>query len=283
MSVTASGGGNGTAYLTNGFGGTPSIKFECGAALNCTFSATELLPFEVTGGTPAKATLKGKASGWTGLICPKTSAELKGAFKVEPPASLFIVSAVAPPVLCSENAVPCPAGKAYGVGTALEGKFEAESRFVYTYLGENREPACKFSNLSGETTEAGKPLRGEITPSFETCAGGACNVTAQGAPYEIEIDRTGGGNGWLTWSKLAGSEPTFKIKCGLTEECVYHASSIDFNLTGHLTVPKLRSVGKVPLTGSSVGCSTTATWQGVGGVEEVRYKFTKPAALFVTS
>lgn len=283
MNVAAAGGGNGTVGLGNGGFGAPSIKFECGAALNCTFSANEL-PFEVTGGTPAKATLKGKASSWTGTTCPKLFAEPKGTFKVEKPASLFIVSEVAPPKLCSEKAGPCPALKVLGKGTLLEGEAEAESRFVFTYLGEKREPACKVATFTGEMTEAGKPLRGKITPSFETC-GATCNVSVVGAPYEIEIDRTGGGNGWLTWSKLTGSEPTFEIKCGLggTEKCVYHTPSIEFNLTGDAAVPKLRSVGKVSLTGSSVGCSTTATWQGVGGVEEVRYKFTKPTAMFVTS
>jgi len=284
VEASATGGGNGTVTLVNGGSGLPALEVVCGN-INCTLTANSL-PLTVAGGGPAIAELKGSGTQFQGTKCPTLLFTVEAEYEVTEPTppgeSLFIESAAAPPVLCKANQIPCVGGNIIGVPAPLKAAYSAAAKFKYTYLGENKEPTCNFSKFEGETTAAGKPIVGEFSLSFETCAGGACNVTAEGGPYKLEIDRAGGGNGTMTWRKLSGSEPTFKIKCGL-QECVYKATSIGWTITGSATAPTFATSGGVGLTGSSIGCSSTATWEGVGGVAEVKYKFTAPTALFVTS
>lgn len=282
--VAATGGGSGTVALVNDGSGQPSLKFEC-PSVNCTFKANEIL-LTVTAGKPASAEPAASKTEWEGSKCPVVAPTLTGKYIFTKPATEFAVeSGVAPPVLCKINVVPCaPPAEIYPVPSTFTGQLAAEARFSYTYLGETREPTCKISKFTMSTTTAGKPLLGEVTAlNFENCAGGACNVTALNTPYRSEIQRTGGGNGTAAWSQASSGEPTFKIKCGLTEECVYKVPEIDWTLTGGLTAT-LSAASGVSLTGSSVGCSSTATWQGVGGVTQVKYNFTAPnASVFVHS
>jgi len=276
-------GGNGTVVFATGAKGPPAAAFNCGKFV-CTVRAGEI-PMEFAGSLTAPTVkMKWTKMEFSGLSCP-ASAEVTAEYKVTSPAALFLESAVASPVLCKKNEAPCTPANTLGTGTALKAEFEAESKFAFTYGGVKKEPACKFSKLEGKTTAAGKPIVGEVTTlKFETCAG--CTVEALHTPYKLEIDRTGegNGNGWLRVSSNGSGPPTFLIQCTLTEKCTYETPSIEFGLTGAEApaIPKLAS-SAVELTGSSALCSTSATWEGVGGVSEVKYKFLAPVSLFVRS
>jgi hypothetical protein len=276
--------GNGTMVFAPGLG-SPALKVTCGL-IQCTFTFSEL-PLKVTGAATATASLSTTEMTFAGSKCPKT-ATLSAEYEITAPTPLFIADEVAPPVLCKENKVPCPALKVLGVGTALKAELGANFKFSYVFNGTKKEPSCTSSKVVGEVTALGRPISGEISKwEFPGgCGGGLCETTAQKLPYEFEIERTGGGNGTLTWSSGGSGGPAVKLKCpGLFEECIYGATEFGFKLEGSAVAPRFYSPTKISLqreSGSSLLCSETATWEGTGG-EEVKFKVTSPAALFITS
>jgi hypothetical protein len=276
--------GNGTLVFAPGLGSL-AMKVACGL-IECTFTFNEL-PLKVTGAATATASLSTTEMTFAGPKCPKT-ATLSAEYEITAPTPLFIAGEVAPPVLCQENKVPCPALKVLGLGTALKAELGANFKFSYVFNGTKKEPSCTSSKIVGEVTALGRPISGAISKwEFPGgCGGGLCETTAQKLPYEFEIERTGGGNGTITWSSGGGGGPAVKLKCpGLFEECIYGATEFSFKLEGSATAPRFYSPTKISLkreSGSSLLCSETATWEGVGG-EEVKFKITSPPELFVTS
>ncbi|MDX6601808.1 MAG: hypothetical protein QOF13_1010 [Solirubrobacterales bacterium] len=276
FAVTASGGGNGTVALASGGKGPPGLEVKCGL-IECTLtpSAAPVIPLTITGGNPASAKVSASLPGWKGTLCPKKLAELNAEYEVTTP-KLFIESEVAPPALCSLNVAPCSAPETYPIGTAIEAELEAESKFVFVYNKAKKEPVCKESTAEGETTGTGEFLAGKFK-NLEFVECGTCPVTTATAPYPFDIDRTGSGNGVMSLSGIS-----FTLECGVLEKCTYHATGVDFTLTGG-AIAKLVSP-KIALTRESgLLCSETATWEGVGGVEQVKYEITAPSPLFVRS
>lgn len=287
MEVEATGGGNGTAAFSSGGSGPPALEVNCGAAvLECTFTFMGAMPFEVIGAKGATAEVDTTKLEMKGKLCPKT-AKFTAKYKVTTPASLFIANEVAPPVLCEVNTGPCPAGKSYATGTAIKAELESTVKFVYTLNGVKKEPTCPSSKIVGKTeTASGRPIFGKITEwKFPGgCGGGLCETTALHLPYRFEIDRTNGGNGTIRWLSSGGGGPSVRIKCSILEDCTYGTSFFEFGLKGSATAPKFNWPTKIGLKGEAGAlCSTTATLEGIGGSEEVPFKFTEPTALFVTS
>lgn len=276
FAAAASGGGNGTVALAGGKG-PPGLEVKCGL-IECTLTASALpvIPLTITGGNPASAEASTSLPEWKGTLCPKKLAELKAEYEVTTPKPLFIESEVAPPALCSLNIAPCPGPETYATGTAIKAELEAESKFVFSYKEALKEPVCKKSTAEGEITETGELVTGEFEKlEFAEC--GTCPVTTATAPYPFDIDRTGSGNGVMSLSGIS-----FTLKCSILEVCTYHATGVDFTLTGG-AIAKLVSP-KIALTRESgLLCSATATWEGVGGVEQVKYKIAAPSPLFVRS
>jgi hypothetical protein len=283
MGVQATTAGNGRLRFAAGKG-PPGVAVNCGI-MECTFTFGEL-PLEVTGGATAIAKINTSKMEWKGKKCPATAATFTVEYKITTPAPLFIASEVAPPLLCKENKGPCPAGKSYGTGTTIKAELEKTVKFVYTLNGTKKEPTCPSSKIVGKTTGAGRPIVGEITEWIFPggCGGGLCETTALHLPYRFEIERSGKGNGTISWLSNGSGGPSVKIKCGLLEDCTYGTSSFTFELEGSLTAPKFYWPKKISLKGEAGAlCSATATLEGIGGSEEVPFKFTEPTALFVTS
>jgi hypothetical protein len=280
FSMSASSAGNGTITIFK-----PALEVECGTgpSIRCTFTAPlGSLPLEVTGGTPAKAKANAVSLQREGTICP-ASAELTAEYEISAPSPLFIVKEVAPPVLCKKNVAPCLAGDIYPTGTTVKAEFEANSKFTYSYNSVAKEPACKVSKAEGKTTEAGAAIKGEWSLfTLKECGGGVCTMTATNF-NRFEINRTGGGNGTMRWYGSTGS-PSVEIICNAVEKCNYSVGEVSFTLTGG-TPAKLLSQRVTLNRKSSLEtlCSATATWEGVGGVEEVKYTLIEPSPLFVRS
>ncbi len=173
----------------------------------------------------------------------------------------------------------------YALGTTVSASLEQEAKFVFPYEGEELEPPCRVSTMSGKTTKEGEVLIGELTAlSFKECGGGLCTVSAQHLPYKTEFKATSEGNGTMTWSSGGGGAPAFTIKCLGVAKCIYGASEIAFTITGG-TPAKLSNSG-VALkreAGSEEACGEVgAKWEGIAAVEgKVLYKITSPSPLFV--
>ena len=184
--------------------------------------------------------------------------------------------------LCKVKTGSCGA---YALGTTVAASQEQETKFVFPYEGEELEPPCRVSSMSGKTTKEGEVLTGELTAlSFKECGGGLCTVSAQHLPYKAEFKATSEGNGTMTWSSGGGGAPAFTIKCLGVAKCIYGASEVAFTITGG-TPAKLSNSG-VALkreAGSEEACGETgAKWEGVAAVEgKVLYKITTPSPLFV--
>jgi hypothetical protein len=283
LDVASSGSGNGEVAFFLGKGkGQPAITVVCGK-LDCTFTFAEM-PFEVAGGTGAIAEVNAGATKMEGKACPAFGV-LGGEYKVTNPPKVFIAATTAPPVLCKSNTVPCPATEIWPLGTAFTASLGANLKFNYVFNGTKKEPSCTASSVNGKTTGTGRPYIGQITKwEFSNCGGGVCEISAQHLPYKFEIEESGGGNGTLTWRNETNGQPAVKIKCGgLFEECIYGTTYFGFELEGGAPNARFYWPTKVALareSGSSLLCSETATWEGTGS-EEVKYKITSPAPLFV--
>ncbi len=252
------------------------------AGINCTFISAKPTT-EVEGGTPAILNFASGQLVPKGASCPK-EAEWTAEYKVLSPEPLFLVSEPVAPVLCKEDKAPCPVGEILGTGTTIKASLAATFKFVYTYEKVPKEPSCTESTMEGKTTtETGNPIIGEVTSlTFGQCAGGACAIEALGLPYRMEIERTSDGSETLTLRKKNTGPPAVKIKCGgLFENCAYETTELTFNVQGGAPA-KFYWPTKVGLTGSSLFCSTTATWEGIAG-QEINYKITTPNPFYVKS
>jgi len=184
--------------------------------------------------------------------------------------------------LCKAKEGSC---EPYGLGSKISATLEEEVKFVLPYEGEELEPACRVSAISGVTTKDGAVLIGEITAlSFKECGGGLCTVTAQHLPYKFEVTPTTGGNGTMAWASGGTGAPGFAIKCLGLAKCIYGATTMSFAITGG-SPAKLSNSG-VALTreeGSEEVCGISgAKWEGVAAAEgKVRYEITAPSPLFV--
>lgn len=184
--------------------------------------------------------------------------------------------------LCKVNTDFC---EAYVLGTTVSASQEQETKFVFPYEGEELEPPCRVSTMSGKTTKEGEALVGELTAlSFKECGGGLCTVSAQHLPYKTEFKATSEGNGTMTWSSGGSGAPAFTIKCLGVAKCIYGAAEVALTITGG-TPAKLSNSG-VALkreAGSEEACGETgAKWEGIAAVEgKVLYKITTPSPLFV--
>jgi len=184
--------------------------------------------------------------------------------------------------LCKVKTGSCGA---YALGTTVSASQEQETKFVFPYEGEELEPPCRVSTMSGKTTNEGEVLTGELTAlSFKECGGGLCTVSAQHLPYKVEFKATSEGNGTMTWSSGGGGSPAFTIKCLGAAKCIYGASEVALTITGG-TPAKLSNSG-VALkreAGSEEACGEIgAKWEGIAAVEgKVLYKITTPSPLFV--
>jgi hypothetical protein len=283
MGLVATGGGNGTFTVASGGSGTPGTEVVCAGSVDCIFSFKKA-KVTVTGG--ATATAKESITGLerAGKVCPK-EAEWTAEYDLSP-APLFVVSKVAPPVLCEENKEPCPIGTILGAGTAIAGSIKANVQFNYTFSGSKKEQSCTGSTITGKTTEPGKPLIGELTElEFAGCAGGACAITGQRLPYKVEVSNwINTPDGSITWSNKSNGRPAFRIKCGLFEECIYGTEQLTFDLTGG-NPAEIHSPTKVALvreSGSSLLCSETATWEGFAA-GEINWEITAPKPVYVRS
>jgi hypothetical protein len=283
LGLTATGGGNGKLEI---LGETSGFRAECGAAIKCTFEypGTSLT---VTGAAaPAVPTLTASIAKmtWEGEACPKVLATWAAKYEVTEPTPLFVISEATPSALCSENKEPCPAAKTYGSGTAIEGKAAANFKFAFKYNEANKEAECTSLVSKGKTTGTSGAVIGEITALTFGTGGkcGGCTVTAQNLPYKLEIERSGGGNGTMVWRTSGKGDPQVLIKCGgLLEECTYGAAELPFTITGAAVATYV--LPKTTLSKQSgTLCSSTATWEGVGGTSESKYEFASPAPLFVT-
>ena len=215
-----------------------------------------------------------------GFVESKAKVSLTGAHKG---LTLGVNSSTPPGTqLCKVQEGLC---EVYGLGTKLTSGLESEVKFVFPYEGEELEPPCRVSTMSGATTKEGEVLIGELTAlSFKECGGGLCTVTAQHLPYKAEIKATSGGNGTLTWSSGGGGAPAVAIKCLGMTKCIYGATEMAFTITGG-SPAKLSNSG-VALKreeGSEGACGEVgAKWEGVAAVEgKVLYKITSPSPLFV--
>jgi len=187
------------------------------------------------------------------------------------------------PMLCKTKAGAC---EAYKFGTELATGLEKEIKFVFLYEGEELEPPCRVSAMSGKTTkEEGEVLVGELSAlSFKECGGGLCTVTSQHLPYRIEIKATSEGNGTMALKSGGTGAPAFAIKCLGMTKCIYGASEVPLTLAGG--TPAKLSSGAIALKreeGSEEACGETgAKWEGVAAAEgQIGYEITKPTPLFV--
>jgi hypothetical protein len=285
LGLTATGGGNGKLEIVTG---TPGFLAQCGAAINCTFEYPGTSLTVTSGGVPPAPAPKLTASiakmTWEGEACPKKLATWAAEYEVTEPRPLGVTSEATPSALCSENAKPCPAAKTYGSGTATEGKATANFKFAFKYNEANKEAECTSLVSKGKTTGTSGAVIGEITALTFGTGGkcGGCTVTAQNLPYKLEIERSGGGNGTMVWRTSGKGDPQVLIKCGgLLEECTYGAAELPFTITGAAVATYV--LPKTTLSKQSgTLCSSTATWEGVGGTSESKYEFASPAPLFVT-
>jgi hypothetical protein len=264
-------GGNGSMVLSDPVAVGFTTKCPSGT---CWFQTTEEIQFEFTGGSPAVMVANNIPVEST-PGCPTTmSIELNGAvhsgmYLVEGPVNLATR-------LCKENTSPCPTSNTHTVGAAIEGSLEGNAVFEFLYEGKLREPACEAGSLTGKTTEAGKPLIGEVSAlAFSKCGAGVCAAQAQALPYVAEIEPTTGGNGALALISGGSGSAKLEIDCGKAFKCVYKVSGVNLTLTGG-EAPKLTVAQTLEKDAASEAeCGSTLTWTAT-------YKLTKPTPLFVT-
>ena len=184
--------------------------------------------------------------------------------------------------LCKAKEGSC---EAYALGSKISASLEEEVKFVFPYEGEELEPPCRVSSISGVTTKEGLVLIGEVTAlSFKECGGGLCTVAAQHLPYKFEVKATAEGNGTMTWSNAGSGAPAFSIKCLGIAKCIYGATEVALTVSGG--APAKLSSGGLSLKreeGSAEACGVSgAKWEGVAAAEgNLRYKITSPSPLFV--
>ncbi len=270
-------GGSGTMTLSDPSG--VGVHVTCWG-ISCTFAASSI-EFQVTGGTPATIVASGVPMGFSGSNCPTTATFSSQLKTTSPTASLFIVGGAAPgPVtrLCFSNTNPCPKLLfRHPVGTTLEGSLEGKSTFEFLYEGKLREPACEGGALTAKTTEAGKPLIGQLSAmTFSSCGAGVCAVEAQSLPYKAEIEKTSSGNGTLALVSGGSGPPKIEVNCGKSFKCVYKATSVSLAVTGGGPAKLGASATLEKDAASETECGASMTWKAT-------YKLTKPTAVFVTS
>ncbi len=268
-------GGNGSVALSDPVG--MQMTTQC-LFKTCVFFTTNKVELEFTGGNPAVMAANNIPISSSGGGCPTTmSLEFKS---LAPSASMFIVDGPADPVtrLCKQNMSPCLKANRHAIGTTLEGTLEGNSVFEFLYEGKLREPACEGGALTAKTTEAGKPLIGEVSAmSFSKCGAGVCAVEAQSLPYRAEIETTTAGNGTMTLVSGGTGSPKIEVNCGKSFICIYKAASVSFTLTGSASAPKLAVSQTLEKDAASEAeCGASMTWKAT-------YKLTKPTSLFVTS
>lgn len=212
---------NGKVTLSSGGSGEPRLAFKCGSA-ECVYGASSIV-FELTAGTPATlASSSGmtKKSGST-LFCP-TSLTLNDTHKLTEPSSAYVGPETVLPakgvqVICETNpeGKECPEGFERGLDFALELIPKTELVISPWLPGP-----CTGSRIGVQSSEEPAGLEGTIYQfSLSGCTGGACHVSMQNLPYEIELQKAESGNGTFVLGE--GSEPILNFDSCIGFKCSY--------------------------------------------------------------
>lgn len=177
-------------------------------------------------------------------------------------------------VLCSENKIPCPAGKDYEFNTVLDASLETGTTTVFRDTSSTLVDKCTGSTIESRTENTGAkgvPIKTEIKKlTFEGCNFKTV-VTVLGW---LDIDYAGGANDTKGILTLKTTEITISV---LGVSCVYGAEIIG-TAVGLI---KGGNPGKMEIEGNSLLkreggmlCPTHVVWEG-------KYTVTAPKPLYI--
>jgi len=188
--------------------------------------------------------------------------------------ALVGASSASATVLCSENKIPCPAGKDYEFNTVLDASLEAGTTTIIRDTSSMIVDKCTGSTIQSRTENTGgpgTPIKTEITKlRFEGCNFKTV-VTVLGW---LDIDYAGGLTDTKSTLTLKTTEITINV---LGADCIYGAeiigSSIGLIKGGNPAKIEIFGGSLLKKEGSAMLCPTHAVWEG-------KYTVTAPKPLY---